>query len=208
MSRKRIRSKIKLGSLIIALAGWLLWQFSPLQPLVALANLTDPAKLATLGERGANARVNKAVYWLNESQARRLPAETAIDWIHSYQGLSHTHSDLVKATLLRNLKAADELGLFTGENPSRLRNGNSGVVTRGPYKNDTVEIDHIVPFSLAPEVGNELANLEMLPKTLNRKKSDQVGQRQLDYAKKLLDAGLLNAESLAKVQAKFNEANR
>lgn len=29
-----------------------------------IASLIDPAKLATLGERGANSRVQKAVYWL------------------------------------------------------------------------------------------------------------------------------------------------
>ncbi|MGO8927308.1 MAG: hypothetical protein ACLQU3_10505 [Limisphaerales bacterium] len=33
-----------------------------------VAPLIDPAKLATLGKRGANQRVQKAVYWLAEAR--------------------------------------------------------------------------------------------------------------------------------------------
>ena len=33
-----------------------------------IAPLIDPAKLATLGKRGANQRVQKAVYWLEEAR--------------------------------------------------------------------------------------------------------------------------------------------
>ena len=36
-----------------------------------IANLIDPAKLATLGERGANPRVQKCVYWLAVGPVRR-----------------------------------------------------------------------------------------------------------------------------------------
>ena len=42
-----------------------------------IASLIDPAKLATLGERGANPRVQKAVYWL--ATARK-------DWRGTCQG--------------------------------------------------------------------------------------------------------------------------
>jgi hypothetical protein len=34
-----------------------------------IAPLIDPAKLATLGKRGANQRVQKAVYWQAEARA-------------------------------------------------------------------------------------------------------------------------------------------
>jgi hypothetical protein len=37
----------------------------------AIASLTDPAKLATLtGDRAANSRLKKAVYWLVEARSR------------------------------------------------------------------------------------------------------------------------------------------
>ena len=71
----------------------------------------------------------------------------------------------------------------------------------GPYAGETVEIDHIVPISLAPELGNELANLEMLPRPLNRAKSAHVGARQIDLAEEFFRAGLLTKESLARLKA-------
>jgi hypothetical protein len=49
-------------------------------------------------------------------------------------------------------------------------------------------------------VGNELANLELLPRTLNRGKSDHVGARQLAHAERLAEAGLLSAASLERVR--------
>ena len=82
-----------------------------------------------------------------------------------------------------------------------MRRGHAGIVTQGPYTRSPVEIDHIVPYSLAKEVGNELANLEMLPELLNRRKSNHVGERQLSHAQRLYEAGLLTPESLARVQA-------
>ena len=43
----------------------------------AVAALTDPAKLATLqGERAANPRVLKCVYWLHEAAIRGLAPDT------------------------------------------------------------------------------------------------------------------------------------
>ena len=59
-----------------------------------------------------------------------------------------------------------------------------------------------MPISLAPEVGNELANLEMLPKTLNREKSNRVSERQLAHAERLREAGLLTGESYTRVKMK------
>jgi hypothetical protein len=63
--------------------------------------------------------------------------------------------------------------------------------------------DHIIPLAQAHELGNELANLEMLSATLNRAKSDKVGERQLALAKKFHDAGLLSDATMANIQAKF-----
>lgn len=189
-------------SLLVALLGWGIWQFSPAQAIYAISHLSDPARLATLGERQANPRLNKIVYWLDESRDQGLSPERAIQMAQLLNGTQEPRAHLVKESLLRNVKIADELGLLTDANKDRLRRGSSAQVSRGPYAGEPVEIDHIVPFSLARELGNELANLEMLPKTLNRRKSNHVQQRQLDYALKFFQAGLLRKESLDRVQAK------
>ena len=47
---------------------------------VALASLTDPAKLATLkGERAANPRLQKCVYWLAYAEAQGEKPEVVLD---------------------------------------------------------------------------------------------------------------------------------
>ena len=197
---RRPRRKPTIATAVLALIALVAWQFTPLQAIVALSSLSDPAKLATLGERGANARLNKIVFWLDVARQRGMSAETAVGWAQTFNGTEGPRTSLVKNQLARNLKVADELGLLTADNRDRLKRGNAAIVARGPYSGETVEIDHIVPFSLAPEVGNELANLEMLPKTLNRQKSNRVNERQLAHAEKLFEAGLLRKESLDQVR--------
>jgi hypothetical protein len=87
------------------------------------------------------------------------------------------------------------LGCLAADSLDLLRRGRSPTVTRGPYAGEPAEVDHIVPIALAPELGNEIANLELMPRTLNRRKGIKVGARQLDYARKFRDAGLLTQEA-------------
>jgi hypothetical protein len=191
-----------IGAAITTLVTWLLWQFGPFQPVIAVAHLSDPAKLASLGERGANPRLNKIVYWLHEAKTHGLPPTTAVGLAQTLNWTREPRASLVKESLSRNMKIATELGLFTSENLKRLRHGRAGMITKGPYIGSAAEIDHIVPYSLAKEVGNELANLEMLPEPLNRRKSNRVGERQVAHARRLFEAGLLSKESLARVEAR------
>ncbi|MBI4657719.1 MAG: hypothetical protein HY735_02515 [Verrucomicrobia bacterium] len=200
--------KIKKAAVVLvalALFAGLVWQFGPFQAIFAVANLTDPRKLATLGERGANPRLNKTVYWLKEAESRGMPAGMAISFAQWINWTTEPRASLVKESLLRNVKIADGLGLMTADNRMRLRNGRAGVITKGPYVNTPAEVDHIVPYSLAPEAGNELANLELMPQELNRRKSNRVGERQLAHAERLYRVGLLTQESLARVKAQAVE---
>ena len=77
------------------------------------------------------------------------------------------------------------------------------MVTRGPYLGQPAEVVHIVPLALAPELDHELANLELLPMTLNRRKGSRAGERQRDYARRFQAAGLLSASASAPVQGAF-----
>ncbi|HXG49071.1 MAG TPA: hypothetical protein VNO52_15715 [Methylomirabilota bacterium] len=186
---------------VVALIGLLLWAWLPVGAIRAIANLSDPAKLATLGERGANARLNRILYWLDEGRRRGFDPATVASLALRLGGTREPRFSLVRDGLLRNVRIADELGLLTPENREHLRRGRAAIVTRGPYAGEAAEIDHIVPRSLAPELDNELANLELLPQPLNRRKSDRVGPRQLAHAEKLRAAGLLTEESYARVRA-------
>lgn len=201
MKKPRLNALVLL-SLAAVLLGGLALRSSALQAVWTLRTLSDPSKLKTLGERGANSRLNKIVYWLDRANRGGLAPERAIGLAQALNFTREPRASMVKTSLLRNFKIAEQLGLLTEENLERLRHGRAAVVTRGPYTGSSVEIDHVVPLSLAPEVGNELANLEMLPKPLNRGKSNRVGARQLAHAEALSRAGLLGPNSLARVRAK------
>ena len=64
-------------------------------------------------------------------------------------------------------------------------------------------MDHIVPLAHAWDVDNELANLEMLPRSLNCAKGAKVGDRQLDYARKFQAAGLISEANLINLQTRY-----
>lgn len=200
------RRKLSAVAVIVALLGTLFWQLPPAQAVFSISNLSDPVKLAGLGERGANPRLNKIVYWLHEAEAWQVAPDTTIRCAQWLNWTDEPRASLVRSNLLRNFTIASELGLLTGSNLKKLRNGSAATVTRGPHAGQAVEVDHIVPRSLAPEVENELANLELLPASLNRRKSDRVGERQLAHARQLHTAGLLTADSLKRVEGRSSGA--
>jgi hypothetical protein len=198
---RRFRSRWYYLAGTLSLLAGLAWYWGPFASVFAISRLASPARLATLGERGANPRLNKIVYWIEQARFRGLAPETSVQWALKVEGVGEPRASLVSEALLRNHRIARELGLLTPENLPRLRRGQAAMVTRGPYRGESVEIDHIVPLRVAPELGNELANLEMLPRGLNRRKSDHVGERQLAHARRLHQAGLLSLESMNRLQA-------
>jgi hypothetical protein len=131
--------------------------------VTAVASLIDPAKLATLhGDRAANRRVLKCVYWLNDARARGLAPKTVIDEPQKLNlSTEQLRAPLVEAALLRNLDIAGKLGCLTPENLARMRHGTSPVISRGPYADESAEVDHIVPIAVEPLLGKEIANLEL-----------------------------------------------
>jgi hypothetical protein len=54
---------------------------------------------------------------------------------------------------------------------------------------------------VAPELGREFANLELMPRTVNRRKGVKIGQRQLDHGRRFAAAGLLSSSALARLTA-------
>ena len=60
-------------------------------------------------------------------------------------------------------------------------------------------MDHVIPKSIAPELDNVIANLELMPLSLNMKKRAAVGARQVSMAKAFHAAGLLSDEGLERV---------
>ena len=82
------------------------------------------------------------------------------------------------------------------EGLAAMRRGQSPTVQRGPYKGQELSVDHVIPLAVAPELGNVIANLELLPLRMNEGKRDKIGDRQRSLAKQLHAAGLLSKAGL------------
>jgi hypothetical protein len=171
---------------------------------VALTSLTDPAKIATLeSDRAANPRVRKIAYWLEIGRREGRSPETemaaameAIGWGGTLKG------QLTAAAMARNRTIAERLGCLDDVNMELLRRGRAPTITRGPYAGEKLTVDHIIPRAVAPSLDKVLANLELMPHSLNIRKGAKVGQRQIDLANKLQAAGLLTPEDWSVVRSR------
>jgi hypothetical protein len=162
-----------------------------------IAPLIDPAKLATLGKRGANSRVQKSVYWLAEARAVGQKPDKVLDRAVTLAGYkSSDAAKLTKDALLRNLDIAEKLGCLDEDGLAEMKRGKAATVMKGPYKGDQLSVDHIIPRAVVPELDNVIANLELMPLRMNESKNAKIGDRQRDMAKKFYQAGLLSEQGL------------
>ncbi len=162
----------------------------------AIASLTDPAKLATLkGERAANPRMQRCVYWLVAAEAEGEKPEAVLDEAAKRNGTAGTsYAGFIRWGMLENLRLAKEYGILTPEGMAELRRGKSATITKGLYAGQEAEADHVIPRTLCPELQNQVMNLELLPASLNRAKSAKVTERAKVFAKELYEAKLLSEE--------------
>jgi len=175
---------------------------APSTAAVAIAAQTDPAKLATLkGERAANPRLQNCVYWLAYAEEQGEKPEAVLDESAKLNKTTGTpYAGFLSWGLLENLKIAKELGLLTPEGMAELKRGKLATITKGQYAGQEAEAGLVIPKAVCPELQNQVMNLELLPASLNRAKSDKVTDRAKVFAKELYDAKLLSEEGWTKVQ--------
>jgi len=161
-----------------------------------IASLIDPSKLSTLRERGANPRVQKCVYWLEEARKAGLKPKNVAHEAVSQAGYINSAATVTAQSLLRNLDIATKLGCLDAEGLAKMRRGDAPTVRKGPYAGEIASVDHIIPLAVLPELDCVIANLELLPLKLNESKNSKVAARQRSLAKQLHKAGLLSTEGL------------
>jgi len=155
--------------------------------------LIDPAKLRTLAERGANPRVQKAVFWLAAAKLDNTDPAGVAEEAARLAGYTGNAASMTVDALTRNLSIAERLGCLDNAGLEEMRRGHSPTIKSGPYRGDELSVDHIIPRSVCYELDNVIANLELMPLRMNMAKSNKVGERQRDVAAKLFKAGLLSA---------------
>jgi len=164
-----------------------------------ISSLIDPAKLATLGSRGANPRVQKYVALLAEAKAAgEGPTKVAAEAVRIV-GMKGQAAKLTSRQMVRNLKIAETFGCLEPEGLARMRRGGAPKVTRGKCKGDELSVDHIIPRQVVPELDNVIANLELMPLRLNEEKNASIGKRQVELAVKLEKAGLVSKQGMGRI---------
>ena len=160
----------------------------------AIAAQTDPAKLATLkGERAANPRMQRCVYWLASAEAGGEEPGAVLDEAAKLNGTAGTaYAAFIRWGMLENLRLAKEYGILTPEGLAELRRGKSATITKGEHVGEEAESDHVIPRAVCPELSNQVFNLELLAAKLNRAKSATIGERQRVFGKELHEAKLLS----------------
>jgi hypothetical protein len=170
-------------------------------PATTIAELINPAKLATLGQRGANPRVQKITYWLPTAQQRGTdPKDVAADAVVRTGYTNALAAQLTRDALLRNLTIATGYGCLDAAGMADMRKGQAPTIRRGKYMGDQLSVDHIVPRAVCPELDNVIANLELMPLRANESKNAKVGSRQQQKATDLHRGGLLSDAGLASVK--------
>jgi len=129
---------------------------APTYAAEAIAAQTDPQKLATLkGERAANPRVQRCIYWLATAEAAGELPEGVLDVAAQLNGTAGTpYAGFVRWGLLENLRLAKEYGILTPEGMAELRRGKSATITKGQYAGQEAAADHVIPLKVAPELGS------------------------------------------------------
>ena len=168
---------------IAALGFWVTVAPAATETAVIISELIQPAKLATLGMRGANPRVQKCVYWLATARETKQNPTNVLDSAIVLAGYTNAPAArLTRDALLRNLDIAEKLGCLDTDGLAEMRQGKAPTIRSGPYRGDQLSVDHIIPRAVCPELDNVIANLELLPMRMNSAKNDRVGDRQLSLA--------------------------
>jgi len=177
-------------------------------PAKAIASLTDPKKLATLkGERAANPRFQKCLYWIEVEQRRKggMDVQQLIKRSLELNGAKDAYGEAVYWSLVVAHREANDMGLFTSEGMNELRQGKSATITQGEYAGQEATADHYIPRSVCPELDNQIFNLRLCPASVNSSKGDRVRKSQVEGAEYFHKNGLLSDKGLEAVKKAYEK---
>jgi len=182
-------------------------------PIEAIANLTDPKKLATLkGERASNPRFQKCLYWLavggrmmNKDDYWEGMSEVIVEASRLNKTFGTPYASAIRDALLASYMRAENYGLFTSAGLEELKQGKSATINEGEHAGQEATADHYIPRSVCPELDNQIYNLRLCPSSVNSSKGDKVGKEQVESAESLNQRGLLSEKGLEAVRKAYEK---
>ena len=186
-------------------------------PIEAIANLTDPKKLATLkGERASNQRFQKCLYWLaiGEVMFKENGEEFSgmLKVIEEASKLNKTfgtpYATAIHDVFLWTYLAANNCGLFNSAGLEELKQGKSAIITEGEYAGQEATAHHYIPLSVCPELDNQIYNLRLIASSVNSSQGDKVGEGQVEKAEFLNQRGLLSDKGLEAVRKAYEKESK
>ncbi|RBP44256.1 hypothetical protein DES53_10475 [Roseimicrobium gellanilyticum] len=169
--------------------------------IATIARLTNPEKLSRLrASRAANGRMNRCMYWLHMVETIGGDVPAIVDQALAARPERPGERRLTKHSLLRNYKRMRMHGAFTPENLTRLQQGHAAVASRWKYQGQTLEVDHVIPVRLAPELSAKIANLAYLPRLANRRKADRVARAAVTLLRFYHKQDIVSKETLEHAQ--------
>jgi hypothetical protein len=152
-----------------------------------IAELISLENLSTLGERGANPRIQKAVALMSLANDVDLNLTNVVTRAVEIAGYTNAAAALTREALLKNYQIAAQYGVLTEAGLAEMKRGRAATI---PSSGDELSVDHIVPRSKYPQLDNVIANLELMPLRANVSKNDTFGQRQSEMLKRFQEAKL------------------
>lgn len=101
------------------------------------------------GDRAANSRLRKMIFWLETARLAGFDPEAVIFDAQKradYAGKAREDAD--QESLVRDRIILERLGCLDAAGMVALRKGNSPTITNGPYAGDTVDADTSSPAPL------------------------------------------------------------
>lgn len=164
--------------------------------------LDEMARLKPDGTRAGNPVLRRVEFHLENARLAGMSYESALNMLYSGDPTAPALVRLRKQALLTVMKTDQKLGLLTPENLQRLERGQATVVTKGnqKYLGEITEVDHRVPIRGPNGRGiyeNEIGNLQVLPKSLNREKWAHVDEISKAHEARLDRASWANKYAVA-----------
>jgi len=132
-------------------------------------------------------------------QAGMLPGKS-LDLALPDAGYQGAHLALTKRALESRFAELDRLGVFRWKTNLALLVRGSAPLEPHIGAERAMHIDHILPTAAFPELSTEFANLRLVSARTNLRKTDDVRQLALDLGRELREAGIIDADTFARIR--------